>query len=72
MANKNNENRKMTVNEAGRIGGETTSEKHDREFYQDIGQKGGETTSKEHDKEFYKDIGQKGGEARSNQNNNSS
>ena len=33
---------KMTVQEAGRIGGEKTSETHGREFYSEIGSKGGQ------------------------------
>ncbi len=32
---------KMTVEEAGRRGGEATSETHSEEFYSEIGQKGG-------------------------------
>lgn len=32
----------MTVQEAGRKGGETTSQTHGREFYQEIGHKGGQ------------------------------
>jgi len=32
----------MSVQEAGRRGGESTAATHGREFYQDIGQKGGE------------------------------
>lgn len=32
----------MTVEEAGRKGGESTSASHGREFYQDIGHKGGQ------------------------------
>ncbi|AKM81998.1 TPA: Em GEA1 (EM1) [Candidatus Berkelbacteria bacterium] len=32
----------MTVQEAGRKGGETTSRTHGREFYQEIGHKGGQ------------------------------
>lgn len=32
---------KMTVEEAGRRGGEATSETHSEEFYSDIGRKGG-------------------------------
>ncbi len=31
----------MTVAEAGRKGGQKTSETHGREFYEEIGQKGG-------------------------------
>ncbi len=52
----------MTVEEAGRKGGEKTSETHGKEFYEDIGRKGGETTSEEKGPEFYKEIGHKGGE----------
>ena len=32
---------KMTVEEAGRLGGEKTSETHGEEFYSEIGSKGG-------------------------------
>lgn len=48
----NNDNGKMTVEEAGRKGGETTSERHGHEFYEEIGRKGGEATSRNHDREF--------------------
>ena len=65
-----NNDRKMSVEEAGRKGGKTTSENHDKEFYQEIGQKGGEATSENHDKEFYQEIGEKGGESRSKQRKN--
>lgn len=53
----NNKQGSMTVEEAGRKGGEATSANHDREFYEDIGQKGGEATSANHDREFYEEIG---------------
>ena len=33
---------KMTVGEAGRLGGERTSETHGRQFYSEIGSKGGQ------------------------------
>lgn len=59
MANKSGED--LTVREAGRKGGETTSKRHGKEFYHEIGKKGGETTSREHGPEFYHDIGTKGG-----------
>jgi general stress protein YciG len=36
------ENDSMSVNEAGRRGGEATSKTHGREFYEEIGHKGGE------------------------------
>ncbi len=52
---------KMTVEEAGRKGGEKTSETHGKEFYEEIGRKGGETTSEEKGPEFYEEIGKKGG-----------
>ncbi|WP_371068585.1 KGG domain-containing protein [Sediminibacillus sp. JSM 1682029] len=46
MADKNN-NKKMSVEEAGRKGGETTSRNHDQEFYEEIGKKGGETRGRQ-------------------------
>ncbi len=33
---------KMTVSEAGHLGGEKTAETHGKEFYEEIGHKGGE------------------------------
>jgi len=33
---------KMTVSEAGRKGGETTSKRYGPEFYEEIGKKGGQ------------------------------
>ena len=55
----------MTVSEAGRKGGETTSERFGREFYEEIGKKGGkkggQTTFKRYGREFYEEIGRKGG-----------
>ncbi|HOX41061.1 MAG TPA: KGG domain-containing protein [bacterium] len=61
---------RMTVEEAGRKGGEKTSETHGREFYQEIGHKGGEVggekggkaTRDKYGPEFYSEIGHKGGE----------
>lgn len=40
--NQNNEEGTMSVNEAGRRGGEATSQTHGKEFYENIGQKGGQ------------------------------
>ena len=37
---------KMTVEEAGRMGGERTSETHGEEFYSEIGRKGGQKVRK--------------------------
>ncbi|WP_310739840.1 general stress protein [Oceanobacillus alkalisoli] len=68
----NQNNKKMTVEEAGRKDGVATSRNHDKEFYQEIGQKGGETTARNHDQDFYEEIGHKGGEARANQSTNNS
>ncbi|MEK4355708.1 general stress protein [Paenibacillus sp. FSL M7-1455] len=70
MAN-NKDDRKMTLEEAGRKGGETTAKTHDREFYQEIGRKGGEATSESHGRDFYEEIGRKGGEARARQRDDS-
>lgn len=40
---KNDENKgDMTVQEAGRRGGEATSQTHGKEFYEEIGRKGGQ------------------------------
>jgi general stress protein YciG len=53
---------KMTVSEAGRKGGKTTSRKYGPEFYEQIGKKGGETTARKYGPEFYEEIGHKGGQ----------
>lgn len=37
---------KMTVEEAGRMGGEKTAETHGEEFYSEIGHKGGQKVRK--------------------------
>lgn len=42
--NEDEEKGKMTVEEAGRKGGEKTSETHDSDFYSDIGRKGGHSS----------------------------
>ncbi|MDG0812271.1 KGG domain-containing protein [Cohnella rhizosphaerae] len=39
---RNDDNNKMSREEAGRMGGEATARTHDKEFYQEIGEKGGE------------------------------
>lgn len=60
----------MSVSEAGRRGGEKTSETHGHEFYEEIGHKGGEkgghkggeTTSERYGHEHYEEIGHKGGQ----------
>jgi general stress protein YciG len=57
---------KMTVEEAGRKGGQATAETHGREFYSEIGKKGGEIggekTASTHGSGFYSEIGHKGGQ----------
>jgi general stress protein YciG len=56
----------MSVREAGRKGGEKTSETHGPEFYSEIGhkggEKGGEVTKQRYGPEFYSEIGHKGGQ----------
>jgi general stress protein YciG len=54
---------KMTVAEAGRKGGQRTSQTRGREFYQEIGHKGGEKVKEKYGSEFYSRIGRKGGES---------
>jgi general stress protein YciG len=51
----------MTVREAGRKGGETTSKRHGRGFYEEIGRKGGKTVSDKYGHEHFEEIGRKGG-----------
>lgn len=51
----------MTVAEAGKRGGDTTSSRYGHEFYENIGKKGGETTSEKYGAPFYEEIGAKGG-----------
>lgn len=57
---------KMSVGEAGRKGGETTSDKYGHEFYQEIGKKGGkiggEAVKQKYGHDFYEEIGHKGGQ----------
>ena len=53
----NGEKGEMTVEEAGRKGGEKTSQTHGHEFYEEIGhmggQKGGRTTLRKYGPSFY-------------------
>jgi general stress protein YciG len=53
----------MTVEEAGRRGGERTAETHGRAFYQEIGRMGGQKISS--DREHMASIGRRGGQQRS-------
>ena len=52
----------MTVQEAGRRGGEKVASERGHEFYEEIGRKGGETVAGERGPEFYSEIGHKGGQ----------
>ncbi|MDA8218008.1 MAG: hypothetical protein M0Z94_10370 [Dehalococcoidales bacterium] len=58
----NNRKEPMTVREAGRKGGETTSNKYGRGFYEQIGRKGGETVSNKYGHEHFEEIGHLGGQ----------
>ncbi len=48
MAERKNNN-KMSLEEAGRKGGKTTSRNYDKEFYQEIGEKGGNERARQRD-----------------------
>lgn len=54
----------MSVNEAGKKGGEATSASHDTEFYQQIGSKGGQNSGGnfKNDPERAAEAGSKGGQ----------
>ncbi len=54
----------MSVNEAGKKGGEATSASHDKEFYQEIGSKGGQNSGGNfaNDREKASEAGRKGGQ----------
>ncbi|GEN83800.1 hypothetical protein SLU01_21120 [Sporosarcina luteola] len=51
MANNKNKNNngKMSLEEAGRKGGEETAKTHGHEFYEEIGRKGGEARARQND-----------------------
>lgn len=55
-------NGKMTVQEAGRRGGEAVRQKYGPNFYSEIGQKGGQARREELGSQGYAAIGRKGGE----------
>ncbi len=66
MTAKTEEKRKITRQEAGRIGGEKVAKERGSEFYRQIGKKGGEKVAEQRGSEFYRAIGRKGGESRGN------
>lgn len=66
MAVKSEQKRKLTRQEAGRIGGEKVARERGPEFYRAIGKKGGERVAEQRGSEFYREIGRKGGESRGN------
>jgi general stress protein YciG len=55
------ETQELTVSEAGRRGGRSTSKRHGREFYATIGKKGGATTRDRYGSDFYVEIAKIGG-----------
>ena len=63
MTSKRNEDKGMSVNEAGQKGGQSNAESHDREHFENIGHKGGQANAETHDREHFENIGQKGGKA---------
>ncbi len=61
MAEQTKKDQGMTVQEAGRKGGETTKREYGPDFYETIGSKGGETTKRRYGPDFYSKIGRQGG-----------
>jgi general stress protein YciG len=55
----------MSVNEAGKKGGDATSASHDKEFYQEIGSKGGQNSGGNfaNDRDRASEAGSKGGQS---------
>lgn len=64
LSNKNEdeERGKMTVQEAGRRGGEKTAQTYGKAFYKEIGKRGGEVLAESRGYTFYSKIGKKGGQ----------
>lgn len=54
----------ISVEEAGRRGGNTTKEKHGIEHYKKITSKGGNTTLQKHGKEHFSNAGKLGAQKR--------
>ena len=66
MALESEAGRKMTRQEAGRMGGEKVARERGIEFYRKIGRKGGEKVAEERGSKFFSEIGRRGGETRRN------
>ncbi len=66
MALKSESGRKMTRQEAGKMGGEKVARERGLEFYREIGRKGGEKVAEERGSKFFSEIGRRGGESRKN------
>ncbi|GKV64333.1 MULTISPECIES: KGG domain-containing protein [unclassified Sporosarcina] len=47
--NQDNNRNKMSLEEAGKKGGEATARNHGHEFYEEIGKKGGEARARQND-----------------------
>jgi uncharacterized protein len=64
--NKNEEEHKMTRQEAGHLGGQATARTHNTEFYEEIGRQGGKVSpgNFKNDPERAREAGRKGGLAR--------
>lgn len=52
----------MSVEEAGRKGGEVTASRYGHEFFRAIGHKGGEKVKQKYGPDFYHEIGKRGGQ----------
>jgi general stress protein YciG len=63
LAVRSEQRRKLTRQEAGRIGGEKVARERGPEFYTRIGKKGVEKVAEQRGSEFYRVIGRKGGES---------
>lgn len=61
----------MTVQEAGRKGGQATSHKYGEDFYEAIGSRGGNATKDRYGPEFYAKIGREGGQQNRGKRNSS-
>lgn len=70
---RDNDDHKMSPQEAGRKGGEATARSHDSDFYREIGSEGGKASSGsfDNDRERASEAGRKGGQQRGRNQNDS-